>query len=345
METSTLEPHPSFADRKATIRDLHDNCWARLLPHNLVSFVWVGLIWAAIASWSTGWWPVTVLVWLLAAHMGHMKMSSFHEASHGTLHPTFFRNEMQGMLIGSVILTPLSVFRLAHWQHHAYLATPRDPELWPFTLATAPRVLRVLAAVAEIVLGFFYTPLLFVRAVLTSPHIPRRQRLRIGLEYAACVATWGTILTVVARHGWWQQLFVGYLIPAFLSASFQTIRKYTEHLGLLGGDTLTVTRTVVPKDLTGTVLSKSMLHIDYHGTHHRYARVPYYNLPEATPLVFTEGEPAIPIYPSYLAAMWDMFKSLGNPKVGPQWTEGYAGRVQKALAAHRAESIGSAQAS
>ena len=26
-----------------------------------------------------------------------------------------------------------------------------------------------------------------------------------------------------------------------------------------------------------------MLYNDYHGTHHRYARIPYYHLPEATP--------------------------------------------------------------
>jgi hypothetical protein len=158
------------------------------------------------------------------------------------------------------------------------------------------------------------------------------------------MATWGTILSLVAWYGWWEELFVGYLIPAFLSASFQTIRKYTEHLGLLGAETLTVTRTVVPKDLTGAVLSKSMLHIDYHGTHHRYARLPYYNLPEATPLVFTEDEPAIPIFSTYAAAMWDMFKSLGNPRVGPQWTEGYRGRGQKVLASYGAQSVGSAEA-
>ena len=62
-----------------------------------------------------------------------------------------------------------------------------------------------------------------------------------------------------------------------------------------------------------------MLHIDYHGTHHRYAKMPYYNLPEATPAVFEKAGGKLPVYTSYRAAMFEMFRTLGDPRIGSQW--------------------------
>ena len=105
-------------------------------------------------------------------------------------------------------------------------------------------------------------------------------------------------------------------MQALIAGNLQSIRKFTEHVGLLGDTILTNTRTVVDKSLVGEAMSQSMLRIDYHGTHHRYAKVPYYHLPEATPYVYDGRDAHVPIFPSYRAAMWDMFKSLGNPRVG-----------------------------
>ncbi len=311
---------PGLSPRKAAIRNFHDLSLARLLPHNLASFVWLALVAAAVWTWFQGYWPLTALCWLVGAHLGHMKLAMFHEASHGTLHPTWWRNDMQGMLVGSVNLIPLSVYRMAHWQHHAYLATERDPELWPFTQVGTPRWLRVICALAEIVFGFLYTPLLYLRAAFKAPSIAPAVQRRIWIEYGLVVLTWGSILTLVAMNNWWEGLLVGYGVQMILTGALQTINKYTEHLGLLGDTALTSTRTVADEREPGWTLSRSMLHIDYHGTHHCYAKVPYYYLPDATPHVYTGDEPAEPIYSSYAAAMWDMLTCLGDPKIGRQWT-------------------------
>jgi fatty acid desaturase len=319
VSSAVVEPREKVAQRKAILRRLHDLSLARLLPHNLVSFFWLALVAAAIWTWFEGYWPLTLLCWLVGSHVGHMKLAMFHEASHGTLYPTWWRNDMQGMIVGTVNLIPLSVYRMAHWQHHAYLATERDPELWPFTMVGTPRWARVLSAIAEIVLGFIYTPILYVRAALKAPSIPPAVQRRIWIEYALCLLTWGTILGLVAYNGWWEAFIVGYAVQMVLTGAMQTINKYTEHLGLLGDTALTSTRTVVDEDFPGRALSRSMLNLDYHGTHHRYAKVPYYYLPEATPHIYTGEEPAVPLYANYWLAMWDMLKCLGDPKVGRQW--------------------------
>ena len=69
------------------------------------------------------------------------------------------------------------------------------------------------------------------------------------------------------------------------------------------------------------MLSYSMQHVDHHGTHHRYAKIPCYNLPLATEFVYRKGTANHLIFLTYLSAFWDMVKILGDPKAGSQWLE------------------------
>ena len=215
---------------------------------------------------------------------------------------------------------PLSVYRFVHAQHHAHLGQPDDLELWPFVVPGTPRWVRLLCAAAELLAGFFYTPIVFARAVIAGRHqLPSGQAARIVAEYGLCVLTWAAILTVTAAYDGWQALLVGYFVPITIAGNLQSLRKFTEHMGLCGDTVLSTTRTVVDPRWFGRLLSTSMLHIDYHGTHHRYAKVPHYHLPSATPLVYKPGNAAVPIYNSYASAMFDMLGTLADPRVGRQW--------------------------
>jgi len=177
----------------------------------------------------------------------------------------------------------------------------------------------VLPCCASLFVGFFYTPFLFLHGVLVGRNIPPAQRVRIRLEYVFGAFVWLAMLGTVGHYGWWEAFGVGYLVPACLAGNLQSLRKFTEHMGLTGDSILTVTRTVADPRWFGNLLSESMLHIDYHGTHHRYARLPYYNLPIATPYIYNGDRPALPIFPNYARAMLDMLRTLGNPRVGRQW--------------------------
>jgi len=119
------------------------------------------------------------------------------------------------------------------------------------------------------------------------------------------------------------QFLIGYMAPSIIAGNLQSLRKFTEHLGLLGDTILTTTRTVVDEKIVGRLMSESMLHIDYHGTHHRYAKLPYYNLPAATEFVYEGNTARVPIFPNYLSAMLDMARSLSNPRVGAQWLKAW----------------------
>jgi fatty acid desaturase len=308
--------------RKEILQRLHHKSSRAFIESATSVALFFGVMVLTLVAWANGYWAMVVLGWLLQAHIGHTNLLAFHEASHYTLHPSRRINELQGIILGSVILTPLSAYRWVHNQHHIYLGTQRDTELWPFVDTQISRWRRLLAAAAELLFGFFYTPAIFLRGVLVARRMPRVTFRRLIEEYAICLFLWVAVLSTAINFGVLNEFFVGYLVPAILAGNLQSWRKFTEHVGLLGHDVPSTTRTVIDSSLPGKVLSASMLHIDLHGPHHLHAKIPHFRLPEATPLAY-EQELCDPIsanvFPSYFAAMHAMVRTLPNPRVGSQW--------------------------
>src|SRR5690606_22710497 len=130
---------------------------------------------------------------------------AFHEAAHRSLCPSRFWNDAIGYFVGFHALMSLTLYRTVHRYHHAYLATDRDEELWPFNQPDQPRWFRRLAAACELTLGLFYTPLLFLRAFLRRGSLVRNRALRrrIRLELIALAVFWAGLLTLVTLAGVW----------------------------------------------------------------------------------------------------------------------------------------------
>src|SRR5262245_33879432 len=196
--------------RKATLQRLHRKGARSYFEAVTCALAFFALMALSLLAWSHGFWPVTLLCCLLQAHIGHTNLLAFHEASHFVLHPNRRLNELLGLLVGSTILTPLSAYRWVHNQHHLYLGTERDTELWPFVLPSAPRWARRLAAAGELLLGFFYTPVIFLHGVLAAERLPAPVVRRLVAEYALGVAAWGLALGAVAWFGVWEAFTVGY---------------------------------------------------------------------------------------------------------------------------------------
>jgi fatty acid desaturase len=274
----------------------------------------------AIAAWSwiSGLWPITIACWIPLAYFSHAVLTAFHEAAHGNLRPKKWDNELRGNLIGLFALVPLSAYRVVHTTHHANLAEPADAELWPYCDPQVPRWQRRLFAWGEISLGFVVTPLLFFRGVLTA-HITQAQRRKVMRDYAVMLAIWAVILTAITVAGYWWVFIMVYLIPAFLAGTVQSLRKFTEHLGLMGNEPETASRTIVDESPIGHFLSATMLNVAYHTVHHRDASIPYYDLPRVTAEAIALDPSGNPIYTSYWQAFREMAPALADPKVGGQW--------------------------
>lgn len=273
----------------------------------------------AVFAWDNGLWPLMIVCWLVGGHFMHTFALSIHDAAHGTLHPNERINEWLGALYSTMILVPLTVYRRAHVHHHASLATIDDPELYPFVVPGTSRLFRLCCAIAEILFGYIYTPLLFARFVMIDKKMTPTERNRILAEYAVITSMVVAVLTAVAITENWKLYLVGLLAPAMIGGAYQTLRKYTEHLGLFGTSILESTRSILPRDRLNTAISSLVQHVDHHGTHHIRARIPYFELPPASEQVYQTDQDRLPVYHSYASAFWAMLRTLPDPKAGAQW--------------------------
>lgn len=299
------------------------------LGHALAAITHVLLMAGAYSSWRSGWWPATALAWVSIAWMDHAGLTRLHEAAHGMLSRSRWLNEVQGILIGTGALTPLSVYRYVHARHHAHLGRRRDPEFWPYNLPGTPRWVRLFYAWSELAAGWLLTPVLYsARTAASWRSVSRGQRRRLVAEWMLLFGVWGGLLAVIGTKGWWEEFWVVHLIPAWLAGTMQTIRKFVEHLGMFGTDIVGMTRTVAYQGPLGRVASASQLHVEHHATHHRHARIPYYVLPDATKLVYS-GRSEGRLFASHARAFLDMVPHLLNPRVGPQWRLPLAERANR----------------
>ncbi|MBV9645379.1 MAG: fatty acid desaturase [Verrucomicrobia bacterium] len=264
---------------------------------------------------------LALLLLLTASHLMHGLLIGFHEASHGLLRKSRRLNEIDGIIIGVFSLMSFSLYRAAHQLHHAFLATERDIELWPFVIPGMPRWIRVLAGFLELSFGLLFTPFLFIRTFLRagSPIRNRKLRRRIWAEYALTVGVWICFLAAVTYGEAWKYFLWLYLAPAFLAANLQSWRKYIEHVGLTGSTVNSSTRSIVSEGPLGRLVALTLLHEPYHGVHHRHAGLPHAELPQLASELEPKNPSELSPFPSYRHALLDLLRSLPDPRVGAQW--------------------------
>lgn len=260
-------------------------------------------------------------IMLISSHLMHSMLIGFHEASHGLLRKSRVLNEIDGIIIGVLSLMSFSLYRAAHQSHHAYLATERDEELWPFVATKISRGARVLAAVLELTCGLFFTPFLFFRTFLRkgSPIRNKKLRRRIWIEFGITAFIWTAILVTVAVFHLWKYFIWLHLIPAWIAANAQSVRKYIEHVGLTGTTINSATRNIVADNWAGKLVSFTLLHEPFHGVHHRHSGLPHAELPQYVAELAPKSPDEKPPFKSYTHAFIDLFKNLSDPRVGGHW--------------------------
>jgi fatty acid desaturase len=264
---------------------------------------------------------IAAVLVLVTSHLMHGMLIGFHEASHGLLRKSRLLNEIDGIIIGTLSFMSFSLYRAAHQLHHAYLASERDEELWPFVHPQMPRGPRVLAAVLELTMGLFFTPFLFFRTFLRrgSPIRNKKLRRRIWIEFAVTALVWTGILTALAVFHVWKYFLWLHVVPAWLAANMQSLRKYVEHVGLTGSTVNSSTRSIVAEGWMATFLNFTLLHEPYHGVHHWRAGLTHPELPSHAAALEPATEKEHPPFRTFRAAVRDLFVNLPDPRVGAQW--------------------------
>jgi fatty acid desaturase len=317
-----------MSDQSATHRGAALPALAEMAPRFLL-FPILALI-GQLAVMAYG--PSLPLVWqiLAIAGVGYFWFNvagSFHEVVHHTLFRSEAANVWLGRMIGSFVAIPYTAYKESHRLHHAYLNTPQDTELWPYSDPSWSRRSRLFFAWADILISIILTPIIYGRVywMRNSPLKPQTLRT-IRREYLGLLAAWGTAIGAsiwlvrsgridgAAFHPLW-------LSPLAISMSLNTIRKFTEHLGMESLDPVLGTRTVIGPSLITRLSSYFNFDIYVHGPHHRYPRAQHTELPVRLRELQSEAAEPIPVFPTYRAAMLDMFPCLfRNPGVGANAT-------------------------
>lgn len=263
--------------------------------------------------------------WLLAAltlftaAMMFCWTSALHEAAHQTLWHSSALSVWSGRLLGTLMFTPYTMYREVHIRHHAYLNTPGDWELWPYSDPKTSLAFRRVFVWFDLLLGVIAGPVIYGRMFFKKDSEIKSPELRrtIRNEYLAIALVWGGIWTFTTIAGLWPRHAFAILLPMYLAALCQTGRKFTEHLGMASYDPLLGTRTVLPRQWLLKLSSFLNFDIFIHGPHHRHPRIAHTTLEDKLGEHQAKNpEVEYPTYERYWQATWAMLPSLWNPGCG-----------------------------
>lgn len=247
-----------------------------------------------------------------------------HETVHQTLGSRRWANVWGGRLVGTLLFIPYSVYRETHIRHHAYMNTPEDWELWPYACPRASLLFRRVFAWFDIFGAALSAPIIYGRIYFSqnSP-LNRQARATITREYLAMAAFWGVGAIVVTGLAMLNVVELRrfdpvWLLPLPVAGAFNTLRKFTEHLGMASYDPIQGTRTVIGSNWITRWCSYFNFELFVHGPHHRFPRAPHNQLSaRLNEYLRQRPDTVVPLFSTYLAALFDMLPCLvRNPGIG-----------------------------
>ena len=149
----------------------------------------------------------------------------FHECVHQTLTGRTWFDVGLGRVLGTLMLTPYTVYRESHIRHHAYLNKPHDWELWPYADPGCSTWFRRVFVWVDLACGVLTTPYIYGRIYFDrqSPlRVPAVRRTVLARSVACLVVSWGCIVYgTVAWYELWLPLVLAWVVPWWLAGSFR----------------------------------------------------------------------------------------------------------------------------
>lgn len=235
-----------------------------------ISFDWLSIFVSIWTVYRLG-WVMAPLALLVVGNRQRALGNLLHEASHRNLSAHRQLNDyFAHVLLAPPLLSTLSVYRVQHAHHHAWLGDPqRDPDILVPPSCRSGQWVRAYT--------YFLTKSSLLRGSLaghlSGENLNRRQRGGILAWWLVVGLSMMTInLDFALLFG---ALWFGARMTTFHAIT--TFREMTDHYGLSPGDIFSFTR-----DIPNHGLSSALLHPHnngYHLTHHLFPTVPYYQLP------------------------------------------------------------------
>ena len=271
-----------------------------------------------LSGWACAFWiPVLTYCWFCVGGLAH-------ELVHQNLPFGPRATRVIGRILGTSIGIPYWVYKEVHMRHHAYLNTPLDWELWPYSDPAVSLRSRRIFVWFDMLFGSLSTPLIWGRICFSrqSP-VSDRIKQKMRNEYALIAITWslaiGTAVWLIAsgRREFHPEELI-FVLPLLLAGSCNSVRKIMEHVGTRSFDPLHGTRTIVGKNIVTRLLSYFDFDLAVHGPHHRYPKLGHSHLKSRMAEVQQAApDTAYPVFHSFTGALMDTFRTaIRNPGVG-----------------------------
>jgi fatty acid desaturase len=278
--------------------------------------------------WVVNFAPTNVLacaIWVPLLTYSWFCIGGFsHETAHGNFRLNKTLGEAIARCIGTLLGIPYTVYREVHMRHHAYLNTPLDWEMWPYSDPAASLRFRRVFLWFDVLLAIVVTPIIWGR-ICYSPHSPVGPEIRRTMrrEYWAVAVFWlGAISTGIWAHRTDRFLFspehLIFALPPYLATVCNGFRKMMDHVGTSSFDPLHGTRTIVGANPLTKLLSYFNFDLAVHGPHHRYPKLDHSMLKQRMAEI-TEKNPEqdYPVFSSFFSAAMHTIRNVAkNPGVG-----------------------------
>lgn len=301
--------------------------FVRLLPR-LLAFPFAAILGQAVWMLSSAAYsPIAIAVWVpVLSYCWFCVNGISHELIHENLPVPQRFGRLMARLIGIPIWIPRRVYKEVHMRHHAYLNTPLDFELWPYSDPNASLRFRRAFVWFDVLLGYFATPWIWGRICFSkdSPASVEAKR-EMRFEYAITAFAWaltvaaGAWLHATGRFAFaWRQLV--FALPVVFAANMNSVRKMIEHVGTSSVDPIHGTRTIVGNSLLTRLYQYLSFDLAVHGPHHRYPKLDHRQLANRMHEIQQQRpDENCLVFDSVRAALADTVRSMWkNPAVGTE---------------------------
>lgn len=244
-----------------------------------------------------------------------------HEAAHGLVHRDRRLNDRLGNWLAAYAMgTTVDAYRTNHFQHHAHLGTPDDPD---FTALCLPPIRRGLtSSVVGCLTGLRHVQLMRKYVGGAADEASHRGS---AVEALAGRVVWqGALLGACMAAGAPLVYFIVWILPLFtVSVLINELRSIVEHTPLVAESAdeplPSITRTVRAGFVGRTWIGPLNFH--YHLEHHLHPRVPFSRLPELHETLvqrgYYDGRPGL-LWDGYGAMLRAVWRRYRRPATRPR---------------------------
>lgn len=246
-----------------------------------------------------------------------------HDAIHHTLTGWVWFDEIVPRILSAHIFWFHGVYAELHKLHHHMNGfDPRDPErtMWTVDEYRAAGPFGKFWARNQIMLEVFFGCGLFkiwenLHRIRRLPQVTTTLKKQLALDLALIAIIQSFWITLSVQNGYGVMFIVLFFAGERLGGGILRLRDHVEHYGLAGhGAHYFATQALNSRNHphVPALISRYFNRLNFHGIHHAFARIPFYELPEGhrrLAAVMAEEGISLPEGKGYWATTWHFIKN------------------------------------